>query len=203
MAKGYPDYYRPILLERGISDVRGISPLGYTQFKMYYGYVDGAILAEKPFHAKYAYLYTIAPPEADVWYDLLTDEIFGITARMDMVLLGLYTHNCTIEAYVEAAGQMMIIEPYFWLRVNKVNKFKTICYRLIWDETTPTIKRSAGKYEVADPIYIYEGDLIDIRFGFRYMTTVAGSVLRMHLNFDLLKEDAFIQLPIKAVKAIE
>jgi len=203
VAKGYPDYYYPTLIERGISDVRGISPLGYTQFKLYYGYADGAILAEKPFHARSKFSYSLAPPEAYKWYDWLTDEIFEISARLDMVLIGLYTHSCTIEGNVRATGQVMAIEPYFIFRVNKANKFTAVCYRQGWTETTPTLKRHAGKYDITEPIYIYEGDTLDIRFGFRYYTTVAGSEADIRLTFDLLQEDAFIQLPVKAIKPVE
>jgi len=203
VAKGYPDYYYPTLIERGISDVRGISPLGFTQFKLYYGYADGGTLAEKPFHARWKASYKLTPPETHVWYDTITGEVFEITARMDMVLIGLFTVSCTIEGYVEAAGQFMILKPYFILRVNRGGKFTAECYPQTWDETTPTLKRYAGKYEITDPIYVYEGNVLDIQFGFKYMTTVAGSVLNFHLNFDLLKEDAFIQLPVKAIKPVE
>jgi len=203
MPKGYPDYYYPILIERGISDVRGISPLGYTQFKLYYGYADDGILAEKPFHARSKVGHHFTAYEATVWYDYPTGEIFKITARMDMVLVGLYTHSCTIEGYVSAVNQAMVIEPYFIFRVNEVEKFTVVCYRQVWDETTPTIKRHAGKYDIVDPIHIHEGDIIDIRFGFRYLTTVAGSTMDLRLCFDLLKEDAFIQLPVKAIKPVE
>jgi len=203
MAKGYPDYYYPSLLVRGISDVRGISPLGYTQFKLYYGYADGAILAEKPFHARSPVSYSLAPPAPDTWYDWLTTEIFKITARLDMVLLGLYTHSVTIEGYVGAATQTMLIEPYFQFRVNGAVKFTVVCYRQVWDETSPTRKRHAGEHDITDPISIAEGDIIDVRFGFKYMTTVAGSTMDLRLTFDLLKEDAFIQLPVKAIKPVE
>jgi len=203
VAKGYPDYYYPTLIERGISDVRGISPLGYTQFKLYYGYADGGILAEKPFHARSKYVHRVTPAEAHVWYDYRTDEIFETIARMDMALLGLYTHSVTIEAYVEAAGQQMVIKPYFIFRINKVEKFITECYPQSWTETTPTLKRHAGKYEIADPIYIYEGDIIDVRFCFKYLTPVAGSVARIRMLLNPFQEDSFIQIPIKAVKAVE
>jgi len=203
VAKGYPDYYYPTLIERGISDVRGISPFGYTQFKLYYGYADGAILAEKPFHARYRKWYTAAPPETGVVYDKLTDEIFEISVRMDMVLLGLCTHSCSIEAYVSATNQEIRIKPYFIYRVNGEEKFRITCYEQVWDETSPTLKRHAGKYEITTPVYIYEGDTFDIRFGFKYYTTIAGSIGYLHLNFDLLKEDAFTQVPVKAIKPVE
>jgi len=203
MPKGYPDYYYPTLIERGISDVRGISPLGYTQFKLYYGWASESIMAEKPFHARAPVSTTYSPPETYVWYDDLTGWIFRITSRLEMVLLGLYTHSCTIEGYVEATNQCIVLEPYFQFRVNEEVKFTVVCYRNVWTETTPTLKRHAGDYNITEPIYIYEGDVIDIRTGFRYMATVAGTVFNLRPVHNLLEEDSFIQLPIKAIKPVE
>jgi len=203
VAKGYPDYYYPPLIERGISDIRGISPLVYTQFKLYYGYADGAILAEKPWHARWLGGYRLEPPETYVWYDKLTDEIFEITTRLDMVIIGLFTLSVTIAGYVMEAGQNMFVEPYFIFRVDKVNKFTVTCYKQEWTETTLTLKRHAGKYNISEPIHISEGSIVDIRFGFRYMTGVPGSIAWIRLNFDLYEEDTFIQLPVKAIKPVE
>jgi len=198
---GYPDFYRLVVVEKGVEDVRGVSPLGYRQAVFWYGHADGGVLSQERAHYRIPVGYAIPPPPAThTWYEWVTGEWFDAPVLLETALLGQVI--CGFAAYgkVEAAGQHMAIKPAMLLYQNDKLLLRLTGYPLTFTETAWTRKRSCAASYLLEEVVLKEGDKVRARLAFEYMTTVAGSRLDLHFGKDSFDNESYLYLPLRVLK---
>jgi len=198
---GYPDFYRLVVVERGVEDVRGVSPLGYRQAVFWYGFADGGVLSQERAHYRVKIGHAVPPPPAThVWYEWVTEEWFEAPVLLETALLGQVVCGFAVYAKVEAAGQCIVIEPELLLHHNDKLLLRLTGYPLVYTETAYTRKRSCAAGHLLEEVVLKEGDKVRARLGFKYMITVAGTRADVHFGKDAFDNESYLYLPIRILK---
>lgn len=196
---GYPDYYRQIVIDVTRSDIRSLSPLGYTQKKFYYLHAVKDVLSQERSYGRVTTTYHLAPPDTYTWYRWDTDEWFEAEILVKTAIMGIVVVNFGPYLKVSASGEQMSIRPRLMFYINDDLWFELEGSVNSWTETDWTLKKSVGAVGLTEEKVLEEGDVLKVRLSFDYYTTVSGSEADLYFGQDTYSDENLILLPVRII----